>query len=109
MATTHPKELATKSCQSALRLVKHWACIISNSPPYKTPETKNTIIHNFDRSYFKTTKNNKLHNIKNIDACTHLSKLNNSSQLALGINWPGVAHKAKIMVAHINAKTGLFL
>ncbi len=58
---------------------------------------------------FITTRNNKLFKIKNMVACTHLSKLNNSNQLTLGIKWPGVAHKAKMTAAHIIENTKLFL
>ena len=66
-------------------------------------------IHFFVCSNFKLTKNKSVHKIKNMEACTHLSKLNNSNQLALGIRWPGVAHKAKIIAAQINESNGLLL
>ena len=94
-----PKLFATKSFQSALRLLKHFACIISNKPPYKTQskkQIKNTVLL---LRYFIPTTKHKLHKTKNSEACTNLSKLNNSSQLVLGIYWPGVAHKIKITSA----------
>ena len=42
---------------------------------------------------------NKLTKIKNTPACTHLSKLNNSNQVTLGINLPGIEHNPKITSA----------
>lgn len=47
------------------------------------------------------TINNRVLKPKNIEACTHLSKLNNSSQETLGINCPGVEHSNKIVIAQI--------
>ncbi len=46
--------------------------------------------------FIAVIKNNK-QSIKNIDACTHLSKLNISNQEAEGINCPGVAQRPNIM------------
>ena len=51
--------------------------------------------------YFIPTTKNKQLNTKKSEACTNLSKLNNSSQLVLGIYWPGVAHKIKINKAQV--------
>lgn len=41
--------------------------------------------------------------IKKMEACTHLSKLSNSSQFAEGMYCPGVAHKIKMINAQMNA------
>lgn len=51
-------------------------------------------------------KNDK---VKKIDACTNLSKLNNSSQLVVGIYCPGVQHSTKMMSVHKIAAERLYL
>lgn len=99
-----PNELAVKSSQSPLRLLKHFACIISKSPPYKTAIAKNKIILIVPLLCFMVIISSKLQSIKKIEACTNLSKLNNSSQLVVGIYCPGVAHKIKIISAQRTAQ-----
>jgi len=45
---------------------------------------------------------------KNILACTNLSKLNNSSQLVVGMYCPGVQHSTKIISVHKTAANKLY-
>ena len=53
-------------------------------------------------SLFDLNKNisHKIVNVKKILACTNLSKLNNSSQLDVGIYCPGVQHSPKMISVH---------
>ena len=46
---------------------------------------------------------------KKIDACTNLSKLNNSSQFEVGIYFPGVQHKIKMTSVQIIENQSDFL
>jgi len=54
-------------------------------------------------------KNHKLDKIKNILACTNLSKLNRSSQWALGTYLPGVQHNIKITTVQMKANAKEYL
>jgi hypothetical protein len=55
----------------------------------------------FDPFFCMMEKNIKQHKIKNIPACTHLSKLSISNNLKLGICCPGIEHKAKMINAQM--------
>ena len=46
--------------------------------------------------------------VKNILACTNLSKLNNSNQCAVGTYLPGVQHSTKMIIVHKMAKSRLY-
>lgn len=57
---------------------------------------------------FRNEISHKQLKTKNILACTNLSKLNNSSQLVVGIYCPGVQHSKKIISVHKKAAKRLY-
>ncbi len=75
--------------------------MISSAPPYATQRNMIKIIENLFSLWDLTRKvSHKKDKEKKIDACTNLSKLNNSSQLVVGIYCPGVQHNINMMRVH---------
>ncbi len=69
----------------------------------------NIILRLFMDRRLITYKNHKLDKIKNMLACTNLSKLNRSSQWALGTYLPGVQHSIKITTVQMKANAKEYL